>query len=281
MTMRVTVLVMTLGVATGTAWGQLPETPAKSEFASSFTNSLHSSVENPPPAMLAQPASTLTTQSLPCSQMRIVPANFVAGPGSLPDAPSAYAPLSRHCKFELVLHQTYSPYTFASAVFDSTWGEMWGQWPQYGGGMPGWGKRLGATLADVESRRFIQNFVLASVLHEDPRYFPSEKTGLVSRAWYAASRVLITRDDYGRDVFNEAEFLGVSFTSSLQNAYYPRPDRTLGGTINRFLGTLSGDATANVFHEFTPDLKRLFHRRCPQSIQRFEARIPIPEDVKP
>ncbi len=61
--------------------------------------------------------------------------------------------------------------------------------------MQGWGKRLGATLADTESRRFIQNFVLASLLHEDPRYFPSGKNGLVARAWYAATRVLVTRDD--------------------------------------------------------------------------------------
>lgn len=147
--------------------------------------------------------------------------------------------------------------------------------------MQGWGKRLGATLADVESRRFIQSFVLASVLHEDPRYFPSADHGPISRAWYAATRVLITRDDYGRDVFNQAEFLGASFTSTLQDAYYPRPDRTFGGTLNRFLGTLSGDATTNILKEFTPDMKRLFHKRCPQSIQRFEARVPIPEELKP
>jgi hypothetical protein len=281
MMIRVTVLVVAIGAAPGTVWGQFSETPAKTQFASNFTTPLHSKIENSPPAMLAQPASTLALQSLPCNQTRMVPASFVAGPGNLLDAPSAYAPLSRHCKFELVLHQTYSPYTFASAAFDATWSQMWGQWPQYGGGMQGWGKRLGATLADVESRRFIQNFVLASMLHEDPRYFPSDKSGLVSRSWYAATRVLITRDDYGRDVFNQAEFLGVSFTSSLQNAYYPRPDRTLGGTMNRFVGTLSGDATTNILHEFTPDLKRLFHKRCPQSIQRFEARIPIPENVKP
>lgn len=140
---------------------------------------------------------------------------------------------------------------------------------------------MGATLADVESRRFIQNFVFATVLHEDPRYYPSQKNGVVSRAWYAATRVLITHDDYGREVFNQSEFLGASFTSALQNAYYPRPDRTLGGTVNRFAETLSGDATTYVLREFTPDLKRIFHRRCPQSLQRFEARIPLPEDIKP
>jgi hypothetical protein len=274
---RAITLAILVAAAQGTARAQLPDAPAKAEFA----RSIDSTVEKYQPPILTEPASTLSTPSLPCSQMRTVPANFLADPGNLPDAPSAYAPLSRHCKFELVLRQTYSPYTFASAAFDATWGQMWAQWPQYGGGMQGWGKRLGATLADTESRRFIQNFVLATALHQDPRYFPSEKNGLVARAWYAATRVLVTRDDYGRVVLNSSELMGASLVSSLQDAYYPRPDRTLGATLNRFEGSLSSDATSNILKEFTPDLKRLFHKHCPQGIQRFEARMPIPEDMKP
>jgi len=147
--------------------------------------------------------------------------------------------------------------------------------------MEGWGKRLGTTVADYESRRFIQSFVLATLLHEDPRYFRSGKHGLLPRAWYAATRVLITRDDNGWNVLNRSEFLGASFTSALQNTYYPRPDRTFGATMDRFLGTFGDDATNNLLHEFGPDLKRLFHRHCPSGIQRFEARMPIPESVKP
>jgi hypothetical protein len=272
---RVTVLAVTVAVALSTAQAQLPDAPGETQLAHNF----ESPFEVSPPAV--QPPTMPPSSSPPCTQMKAVPSNFIASPGNLPDAPTAYVPLSRRCKFELVMRQTYSPYTFASAAFDATWAQMSAQWPQYGGGMQGWGKRLGATLADVESRRFIQTFVLASVLHEDPRYFPSGKNGPVARAWYAATRVLITRDDYGRNVFNQAEFLGASFTSSLQDAYYPRPDRTFGATMDRFLGSLSSDATTNILKEFTPDLKRLFHKHCPQSIQRFEARIPIPEDMKP
>lgn len=49
---------------------------------------------------------------------------------------------------------------------------------------PGLGKRFGATLADTESRRFIQGYVLSTFLHQDPRYFPSSKKRLIARAWY-------------------------------------------------------------------------------------------------
>src|SRR6184192_984725 len=68
----------------------------------------------------------------------------------------AYTPLSAHCKFHLFLKSTYSPYTFASAGFQATWAHAMGQWPHYGGGAQGWAKRFGATLANTESRRFIQ-----------------------------------------------------------------------------------------------------------------------------
>lgn len=194
------------------------------------------------------------------------------------DMPSTYTSLSTHCKFEIFLKQTYSPYTFASALYSATWGQMMAQWPQYGGGMQGWGKRLGATLADTESRRFIQGYVLSSAFHQDPRYFPSRKKALVDRAWYAATRVLVTRGDLGQSELNSSELLGAFSTSSLQNLYYPVQYRTFGGTMNRFLGAISSDAVSDVLHEFTPDMKRLFHQHAPKRIQALEQRVPMPAE---
>jgi hypothetical protein len=181
-----------------------------------------------------------------------------------PQANPPYVPLSKHCKFEAFRRQTYSPFTFVSAAWEATWAQLWAQWPQYGGGMEGWSKRFGATLADTESRRFIQSFLLSSLLHQDPRYFPSRKRRLFSRMAYAASRVVITRADDGDNEVNTSELLGTIFTSSLQNAYYPRPDRGFTNTLNRFTGALSSDAISDIVHEFSPDMKRIFHSACSQ-----------------
>jgi hypothetical protein len=192
-----------------------------------------------------------------------------------PNPAAGYEPLSSRCKFEVFLHQTYSPYTFASAAYGATWAQAFAQWPQYGGGVEGWGKRFGATLADTESRRFIQGYVLSSALHQDPRYFPSGKREIVDRAWYAATRVLITRSDRGINVLNTSELFGTLATSSLQDAYYPRPYRTFGNTMSRFAGALSSDATSDMLKEFTPDLKRFYHAHAPQKLQRLVGRCPI------
>src|SRR6266849_2631691 len=152
-----------------------------------------------------------------------------------------YTPLSPRCKFNLFLKQTHSPYTFLSSGFQATWAQAMGQWPHYGGGTQGWAKRFGATLANTESRRFIQEFALSTILHQDPRYFPSPKKQFFSRVLYSATRVAITKNDTGDSTFNTAEFLGALLTNALQNSYYPRHDRTLGDTMNRFGGALSSD----------------------------------------
>jgi hypothetical protein len=193
----------------------------------------------------------------------------------------AYTPLAAGCKFRLFLRSTYSPYTFGSAGFGATWAQATGQWPHYGGGIEGWGKRFGASLADTESRRFIQTFALSTILHQDPRYFPSHNRTLISRVWYSASRVLVTRNDNGDSVVNTSEFLGALFTSSLQNAYYPRHDRNFEGTMNRFGGALSSDAIGYLLQEFTPDLKRFFRKHAPTEILKIEEKLPIPAEDKP
>ena len=147
--------------------------------------------------------------------------------------------------------------------------------------MQGWGKRFGATLANTQSRKFMQSFLLSTWLHQDPRYFPSRQKGLLFRARYAVTRVLITKSDNGNRELNTSELLGALCASSLQNAYYPRSDRGFGNTVNRFAGALISDATSDLIHEFAPDLKRIFHKHAPREIQEIEKKLPIPAGDKP
>jgi hypothetical protein len=146
--------------------------------------------------------------------------------------------------------------------------------------MQGWGKRFGATLANTESRRFIQAYALSTILHQDPRYFPSPKKKLVQRAWYSATRVVITKNDRGESAFNTSEFLGTLLTSAVQDSYYPKQDRTFGDTMDRFSGALSSDVIGDLLREFTPGMKRLFRKHVPKKILRIEEKLPIPADDK-
>lgn len=194
----------------------------------------------------------------------------------LPDAPSETTRLTAHQKFETFLKRTYSPYTFASAAVSATWAQMWGDWYSYGGGMQGWGKRYGASLANVEIRSGLSSFVLPVIFKQDPRYHPSLKKGLIPRAWYAGTRVLQTNSDDGQLMFNYSEVLGVLFTSSIQNSYYPTRDRGFSETMQRFVGGIGSDATSNLLREFTPEIKRAARKIIPKRAQKLEKKIPDP-----
>jgi hypothetical protein len=271
-----TLLTISIVAAIGLGHAQVlavPQGPAKSVPVIAYYG-----VESDPRRQSDQVAATLCSlralDTATQSKAKPEPGTTVAGS-------TIYAPLSPHCKLDLFLKQTYSPYTFASAAFGATEAQATGQWPHYGGGMQGWGKRFGATLANTESRRFIQGFALSAILHQDPRYFYSSNRRFFPRVWYSVTRVVITKNDQGDRTFNTSEFLGALFSSALQNSYYPRHDRNLGDTMNRFSGALSSDAIDDLLREFTPDMMRLFRKHAPKKILKIEEKLPIPEEDKP
>lgn len=204
--------------------------------------------------------------------------NVLKEPGSsvaeqkVPEAASRT--LTKREKVEHWARRTYSPYTFAGVTFDATWAQMWGDWPQYGGGMQGWGKRFGATLADTETRTFFGQLMFPVLLKQDPRYFPSQKKGLIPRAWYAGTRVLITRRDGDGNTFNSSELLAVLSTAAVQNAYYPSRDKGFTDTMSRFIGGVGSDVTSNLLREFWPDIKKAFRKHEPDKMKQLEQKVP-------
>ena len=86
------------------------------------------------------------------------------------------------------MQYTYSPYTFGEAALNAGIAQATGAWYSYGGGMEGYGKRYGASLADSESGALFGRFLFPVLLHEDPRYLRSTSTNTMPRIGYALSR---------------------------------------------------------------------------------------------
>lgn len=203
-----------------------------------------------------------------------VPAVIVEAVG-----PPAYTPLTSRQKFHIFVQQTYSVYTVANTAFDAGWAQMTDDWPAYGQGMDGYGKRYGALLANHEAGSFFQNFLFPSLLHQDPRYFRmGDGHSLFARVPYAASRVLVTQSDSGHSTFNGSLLLGLLFVDGVTNAYYPRPQRGLGDTMSRFGGGVLSSAETNLLREFMPDMMRIFHKHEPEKLKKLEQlekRVPM------
>jgi hypothetical protein len=171
-----------------------------------------------------------------------------------------YSPLKKHQKFDQWVQHSYSPLTLLSALTAAGWGQLVGEWPSYGDGMDGFGRRLAATATGAEAGGFLKVFLLPTLFHEDPRYFPMRRGNFFARAWYVAARVVVTRNDNGGSTVNLPEILGVFAVRAVQNAYYPKEDRTFGQTIGGGGIALGANMEANALREFWPDIARLFHK---------------------
>jgi hypothetical protein len=225
-----------------------------------------------------EPSSTALTSSASAPGD---PPAFVTPTGP----PTVYTPLTSRQKFHIFVQQTYSIYTVANTAFDAGWAQLTDDWPAYGQGMEGYGKRYGALLANHEAGSFFENFLFPTVLHQDPRYFRMGRGhSIFSRGLYAASRVLITRADSGRSTFNSSSLLGLLFVDSLTNAYYPRPQRGFDDTMSLFGGGVLSNAETNLLREFGPDMMRIFHRHEPKKIkelEELEQKVPLADKFSP
>jgi hypothetical protein len=256
---HVLLITVVMAMTQGRGNGQTPAIPEEALLPSATPahvgsgNDQATSINGSSDRVATSPCSLRVPDTLFQSPPNATEATTTGSLGYIP----GYTPLSARCKFKVFLSGTDSPYTLMSASFQ-------------------------ATLAQAsESRRFIQTFALSTILHQDPRYFTSRKRTLMARAWYSTTRVVVTKNDRGNNTFNTSEFLGALFTSALQNAYYPRHDRTFGATMNRLSGALSSDAIGDLLREFTPDMKRLFRKHAPRKILKIEEKLPIPAEDKP
>lgn len=172
------------------------------------------------------------------------------------------SPLSVKQKFGLFAKETFDPFIVVSSAAGAALSQADNDHPQYGQGSGPYAERFGAAVADVTTQNFFSDAVLASLLHEDPRYF---RKGKEYRFWprlgYSLSRVVITRTDAGKPSFNYSGVFGMAMGIALSNAYYPA--RSVNGSVDvTRLGTsLVSAALSNILPEFWPDIKQKFFRR--------------------
>jgi hypothetical protein len=103
--------------------------------------------------------------------------------------------------------------------------------------------------------------VYPSILHTDPRYYRMGSGSVFARGFYSATRVLVTRTDSGRHVFNGPEVLATATSSAISRLYYPADERTAGDFAYSMGSRIAFDAAYNLAKEFWPDVRNhLFGR---------------------
>ena len=201
---------------------------------------------------------------------------YVESGGSQPAEQGAegepYTPLTAQQKFQVFLRSTHDPATFVNAGINALLSQASGDFRGYGGGMQGYGKRLGATMADSESGVFFDRFLFPVLSHQDPRFHRLGHGTLLARTWHAASHVFITNGDDGSEQFNYSHVLGRFTSHALSNMYYPVDKRGLLPTMRRTANGLLSDAGSYMFKEFWPDFRqKVIPKRFQKAADRLSA----------
>jgi hypothetical protein len=171
-----------------------------------------------------------------------------------PDLADSPGPLSTGEKFKLFVNQSISPPYLLAAAFSAAYSQARDVPQAYGEGWNAYGSRYGAAIARASSSSFFSSFVFASLLHQDPRFFPQENPTFGGSLKYSARRILITRTDSGREQFNWSGLLGPMAAETLANAYLPASEQNAAQAAERYGVDLAWRFAGNMFKNYWPTI---------------------------
>ena len=191
------------------------------------------------------------------------------------------SPLTRGEKFHLFIKAAFDPVTIGLVGVQAALSQAENEFPAYGQGAQGYGKRFGASLADEVSSGFWSNYSYPVLLKEDPRYFRLGEGNYGHRLVYSVKQEFVCHTDKGGRQFNFSNVLGAFTSGGISNLYYPgnslirtipatsttpampvyEDDRGAVLTLSRATIALGYGTLGGLFDEFWPDIQRRILRR--------------------
>jgi hypothetical protein len=159
-------------------------------------------------------------------------------------------------KFQLAANNSVAVSTIAAALVGSAFGQAINSPAGYGQGGEGYAKRFGADMARASSDNMFGTFLIASIMHEDPRFYVQKNLSFKQTLRYAAVRVAFTRSDAGLPVINFAGLLGPLAGETLANTYYPKGNRGAGNTFSRYAIDMGWRFAGNLTKQYWPRINR-------------------------
>ncbi len=173
-----------------------------------------------------------------------------------PNIATKSGPLTPGQKFELFALNSISLSAWIGSAAGAGINQALDSPDGYGQGAEGYGKRFGAAMARNASSQFFGTFLLASALHQDPRFFVRDNLNFGESIKYSIKRVFITQSDSGNQVVNWSGLMGPLMAEGLANVYYPDNYRTVGNTFSRYGYDLGLMAGTNLLRQYWPKINR-------------------------
>jgi hypothetical protein len=163
----------------------------------------------------------------------------------------AAVPLRPRQKFELAWKEIIDPLSFGVTAAVAGIEQGTNAFGGYGQGAQGYGKRYGASYADLVTSTFIGSAMLPSLLKQDPRYFYKGTGSVRSRILYALATSVVCKGDNGHWQANYSGIAGSLAAGGISNLYYPEADRNGAAlTFEKALIGIGSSAATNLLQEF-------------------------------
>jgi len=173
------------------------------------------------------------------------------------------APLSAKEKWLLAAKETADPFNIATAFLTAAESQAGNETPKYGEGWPNYGRRVYAAQLDFAAQNFFSAGVMATILHQDPRYFRrGPQSRFFVRVLYSFRQLVAAHQDSGRLAFNASNIGGMAMGIAASNLYYPAASRNGTVMVSRLWTSMMGGAVGNLMSEFWPDIEqKFFHKK--------------------
>jgi hypothetical protein len=173
-----------------------------------------------------------------------------------PDIATTKARLSPWDKLTLAANNSIAVSTIGASLVGAAYGQAIDSPEGYGQGGEGYAKRFGANMARAASDNMFGTFLIASIMHEDPRFFVKRGLSFRQSVKYAAVRVVKTRNDDGQTVTNFAGLLGPLAGEALANTYYPEGSRGVSSTFIRYSADLGWRFAGHLLKQYWPEINK-------------------------
>jgi hypothetical protein len=242
---------------------ELPDAPqAQASPAAADVSDKPTSVQKTPaPQSQSTPRPASGSLPIPISKQQpkrilgVMPNYRAVSAGAIPPPPTAGE------AFKLATQNSFDYSSFVFVGITSLMAEGTDAHTQLGKGMPGFGRYYWRGFVDKTDGNYLVLYALPTLFHQDERYYARGEGSILGRGIYAASRVLITPNYNGHNVFNSSEILGRGIAQGIAVSYYPSNDRTIGELSGKYAYAVGRDALTSMFREFWPDIAvHVLHR---------------------
>jgi hypothetical protein len=174
-------------------------------------------------------------------------------------SPAQDTPLTASQRWHDYWTQTAGPGAVLSEAVSAGFSQWENSPPEWGQGGSGYGKRFANNVAYNGVRNTLQHGT-AALLHEDNRYFASERTTVAGRFVYALASPVTARRRSGARSLSISGVTGIVGVSLISRAWSPASWQGADNVAISAALTYAGTAGVNLAREFVPGIVRHFRK---------------------